>query len=777
VRDRRDPVGLALGAALVLVLVVVVEFSGGYPFHVSPALRTLTQVLIGGLLAVWGVAAVFRPELRPRTVLAWPVALAMLAFAASVFASERPRLSLEPALIGVASALTLLMLTALLRVPTVRRLVAAAVLLLGAGIAAAYLVEVGFGWIRWWSLVGGFAAPPLRPGFASLSFGSPNLVATFLLLLAPLAAAIAAERFGRVVAAAILFVAIVALILSGSRGGYIGLALAVGVAVLLAAPALWDRARRVRSALGGRRSAGLAVGAVAVAAVGAAVLAPGVLARLTLSGSDLRGWYWRGATEIWERSPLTGAGPGTWAQLKLGEVLPHEVNFSVPHAHNLYFQAMAEVGLLGTVALGVFTVAFLGRCIRVYRGGDRWTRVQVAAVVAGLVGLVGQQIPDYFMNLPSVALVAGVLIAWVDGAGVEEGSPAAAAPAPAGFVAVVRRVGTPLAVALGAVLVVSVPTLLSVNRAMWSTWDANGLAADGDWEGALAGYEAALAEDPDFTLYQLERANALAHLGRLEAARDAYAPAVDVDLLPEHVLGLAAIELELGNGERATELAELALERGWRNPTATLNAGRILEASGNLGLALDAYVASIELRQELAQSRYWAKPDRTISQGQVIDSVTRAMNASGNVGGAATVAAYAGRMDEARVYVGLIRDEATRLLYSALIEGIGGDREVGIAWLKTTVETSPGDFTSTTALARLLRDAGDPSAEEYIDRALILRADEAPSLVVEFSVVPAIESERVLGAWTSYPFAVYSRLGPRDLWPPQMLVIGVTEAP
>ena len=42
-------------------------------------------------------------------------------------------------------------------------------------------------------------------------------------------------------------------------------------------------------------------------------------------------------------------------------------------------------------------------------------------------------------------------------------------------------------------------------------------------------------------------------------------------------------------------------------------------------------------------------------------------------------------------------------------------------------------------------------------------------------LLPSVDEERFLGAWTSYPFAVYSRQGPPDLWPPQVLVIGATE--
>lgn len=768
----RDTTGLVLGAFLVLASALIVEVAGGYAFHTNPAMRTLTQVLVGALLVLWAGAAVVRPALRPRTVLAGPVAIAMVAFGASVFASERPRLSLEPALIGVASALTLLMLTALLRVPVIRRLVATTVLFLAAGIAVGYLIQVGIEWNRWWGLVGHFTAPPLRPSFVALSFGSPNLIATFLLLLAPLGAVIATQRFGRWAGAGLVVLAVIAIVITGSRGGYLGLAAATGVAFAVSLPWLWSRLASVRERLGSTRLVGLAVGGAAAVAIAAVVLAPSVLGRLTLSGAELRGWYWRSATELFERSPLTGTGPGTWAQLKLAEALPGEANYSVPHAHSLYFQTISEVGILGAGALLLLVAVFLWRSVQVYRRGDVWTRMQVVAVLVGLAGLVAQQIPDYLMNLPGVTLVAGLLIAWVDGA--DAGIPDERSLMRA---SVSRRLATPVAIALGAVLLISAPTTLTINRAMWIAQEANVKAAAGDWADALASYDEAIAADPDFTLYRLERANALAHLGRLEEARQEYRPMVEVDLLPENLLGLAAIELALGNPGRAAELARIGIRHGWRNATVELNVGRILEATGDRAGALEAYGAALYTNPALARSSYWELADRTVTRDAVVSSARGAMHAASDHGSAAIVAAYAGHIDMARTDAAAIQDDASRRLTQAVIEGIGGDRRVGMEELRAIVDSSPGEFTATIWLARFLNDVGHPEAEEFTQRAIVMRADEGPSLVVEYSVVPSIEEERFLGAWTSYPFAVYSRQGPPDLWPPQLLVIGVTEPP
>ena len=107
-----------------------------------------------------------------------------------------------------------------------------------------------------------------------------------------------------------------------------------------------------------------------------------------------------------------------------------------------------------------------------------------------------------------------------------------------------------------------------------------------------------------------------------------------------------------------------------------------------------------------------------------------------------------------------------------IVEGIGGDRAAGIAYFRALVDAHPNDFVSLVWLARLLRGGGDPSATRYAEQALILRHDEAASILPLRSVVPAPEADRGQGQVPGYPFAVYSRSGQLDPWPPQVLVIG-----
>ncbi|MBI2775664.1 MAG: O-antigen ligase family protein [Chloroflexi bacterium] len=760
--DRLD---FLMGAVLVIACVLVIQALGTYAFSVSARVRIAGTVVTLGMLLLWGAVMILRPTYRPRTVLAGPIVAATLAFGAAVLASQRPRLSLEPALIGVAAALTLLMLTALLRITTIRRLVGSMVMLIPVVISVVYVAAVFAEWVRWWTLVGRLTAPPLRPSFVDLSLGSPNLVATYLILFAPLGAASAARRFGTRAAVASLLLAGLALFLTGSRSGYLAAAVVALLAVIVTFASLGPATREYMSRTG-RRGIGLAAAAGLVVAVLGFVAAPGLLARLSFAGADYRSWFWRSAFELFQGSPLVGTGPGTWAQLKLATVLPTEINAVVPHAHSLVFQTLAEVGLLGAAGLVVLAAAVALRARAVHRAGDQWVRLEVVAASSGLVGLLVQQGTDYLMNLPAVTLSAALLIAWIDGS-------VARPPRPEGRIA--RRsawLAVPATLVLGAVMAAAAPTMLRIGDAMLQANGASEAAASGNWSAALDGYDRAVAGDPDFTLYQIQRGNALAHLGRVEEARAAYASVIDTDLLPGNVIALATLEMETGNFSRSADLARLALRRGQRDPLITLNAGRILEAAGDIQAATTAYAAAIRGDFALAASAYWRAPERVVPLNRVVAEARAERLAAGDLASAAIISAFAGRIEEARADVATLVDPDSRRFIGALIEGLAGDRAAAIAELTRRVKADPSDFQALVWLVQVLVVNGDPDAGRYADQARILRRDEANGAMRVMSVVPATDAERSQEPGSGYPFAVYARLGPPDPWPPQVLVIG-----
>lgn len=834
-----------LAATWATFVAVFVVFAGGSYAGLSvPWARALTWVGAASVLLGWLVVALRRPELRPTGWLPLAILGATAAFVVSALGSVRPRLSFEPTLIGLATALLFLALLGLLRAPGARRRAGSLVIVLAVAVAVGYLGQVVVEWLNWWLLVGRVTQPPFRPNWAGLTFGSPNLVATVLLLLGPLATVLLAERaggrleragrwsglagrrVGRLAAAGLAGACAIAILLTGSRGGYIGVAAALvvglGLAVIRAAGA---EGRRGLAQVAG--SGGGALGlfgttprwAIAVAGaavvIGAVAAGPALLARFAVGGADGRFGFWRTAILTFLDHPLTGSGPGTWAQLRYAYLGPDDPTYAVPHAHNLYVQVPAELGLVGTAALGVAVVVFLrgwwrrwlvapatgvgaaateatGAAAREPSSGSRPTpaigsndgpsALEAAAVLAGLAGLAGQSLVDNLVNLPGISLLVALLAAWVEAspAHVNEGAPAEAPTAPAdgrgrpwpallldGRFALAGATGIALA------LLAATPTLVRAELAAARAEAANTAADAGDWATALAGYEAALALDPDHTLYALERGVALAHLGRLAEAREAYAAAAPLDLLPENTIALATLHWQLGETEAAVAAAEDASRRGARSPLVALNAGRLFEAAGRLDRAADAYAAALADEPDLGRSSYWRAPERRLEFAELAFRARDLVLAREPTdhGRAALVLAYAGLTREAFEAADAIEDPQERAFAHLVLAGVGGDTTAA-AELRARALADPLDFAAVGWTARLASVAGDPDAARFRTWTAIIRNDAADGIVFERSVVPAPPDQRVFGIVANYPFAIYQRPPPRDLLPPEVLVIG-----
>src|SRR5204862_6916878 len=91
----------------------------------------------------------------------------------------------------------------------------------------------------------------------------------------------------------------------------------------------------------------------------ALVLAPVLGQRLAQGGEGIRTDLWQSALNIYAQHPFLGGGPGTWVQLKIPANPPGTANLVLPHAHSLYFQAAAELGTIGLIALVILVIAVL----------------------------------------------------------------------------------------------------------------------------------------------------------------------------------------------------------------------------------------------------------------------------------------------------------------------------------------------------------------------------------------------------------------------------------
>jgi putative inorganic carbon (HCO3(-)) transporter len=229
--------------------------------------------------------------------------------------------------------------------------------------------------IREWQ-AGGMGAG-VRPGWIT---GDPNYFALSGLLCLPLGFLLAQqrpERWERLYCLGCALVTLVALTLTGSRGGLLGL-LVSGVLLV------WHSRRRLQH---------LAVGGVLLAAV--LVLSPtSPLTRLLSPDySD------QGSTEIHKAllfaglrmfgdHVLTGVGAGNFKTMVRKYLDP---GFDVDAiAHNTYLEVAAELGILGLVAfVGIFFFTFrtLARVRRqTGRGRDPFLHASARGLEAGLAG-------------------------------------------------------------------------------------------------------------------------------------------------------------------------------------------------------------------------------------------------------------------------------------------------------------------------------------------------------------------------------------------------------
>ena len=283
----------------------------------------------------------------------------------------------------------------------VRRLLAVLV-----GLVAAVALTTPFGSGRAQAAFGGAVVH----GRATGIFTEPNQLGTFCTTGALLAIGLclaARTRRTRVAAGAAAAAAVLGLLLSLSRGSWIGFVL--GVVVLLAK---LPEARRLLVAL----AAPLVLVALAIGAFAPTSPQVEVVGQRLKSISGERNPYddrpaiWREARRQAEADPLTGSGPGNFPVVS-GRATSESRTAFASHAHNLLLTWGAEAGLPAialAVGFGVHVHLRTRRLARTRR--LRRDRAVVAGVAAALVGTAGQGLVDYTLHNSVILTVLFALI-------------------------------------------------------------------------------------------------------------------------------------------------------------------------------------------------------------------------------------------------------------------------------------------------------------------------------------------------------------------------------
>ena len=727
------------------------------------------QVLALTILGGWLIAAIVNPRWRPDTPLLVPVLLAAAVYGISALLSQRPRLSLEPTLAGFGYALAFLFLTRLLTERWYRRRFEALLVVGVITVAAAYIIQVALDWISWWSLIGRLALPPLRPNFDALIFGTPNLVASFLIVGGPAAVAVIFERTHRRSAAVLPGTVVgIAILLTGSRGGFLG----VGVGVLIAA-ALFATQRGVGaiiSSIGAAlRQRPILLVPVALAAGVVALFGPVIAYRFGQGGDTLRLDLWRSAVTIFTQNPLFGAGPGTWVQLKVAANAPGVQNVLVPTAHDMYVQTAAELGIAGLVSLAILAAATVRRLLHAWRDHRAANHILAGAVLVGLGALAGQLIVDNLFNLPFMCLLVIGLVAWLDAGSRTAERPTDAFPAALGGGRqwTWTRRAAPLVALAGLLLVI--PTFIRIDQASLSDVDGASAALNRDWPAALAAFEEARQKDPGFTLYDIQTAGALARVGRTAEARSLLTSAVDSDQVAVVQISLAALEAATGDLASAMKHARTAAALGSNEPTVALNAGIVGEEAGDRAFALDEFANAIAWDPPLARSTFWDSPTRTVAKADIVAAARQRAEPED----AELILAYASDPRAARAELLALPVSGTRDVYLAAADWLSGDLAAAQSRLLNITARDPLDWFAAAWLSRISRLSGDlATADRYARWATLVEADAVQKIIAESSVVPALGDAAQAGMPLNYPWSTYLRPQSASLLAPQLALIG-----
>lgn len=271
-----------------------------------------------------------------------------------------------------------------------------------------------------WSSIAGRSRPEQYIGRAAGTFGVPNSFAALVLLTLPFLLIIAFTRKVRpelrLLGAFFAVLFLWGIILSGSRGGWIGLAV-----LLVLFP--WVVARRMKTRIAAT------VGVIVVASLGAILLyhtvdAVGERVDMAIAdrGESTRPLMWRVAWEAFAEYPVVGTGLGSYRLIYEDYRTPGDV--ILPHyAHSDYLNTLSDTGAVGAILLFAPAALILLGALRVWlktpflilRKGDRKRRAPLTkgllgAILLGMAAFSVHLVVDFHLKIPALLLIVAILL-------------------------------------------------------------------------------------------------------------------------------------------------------------------------------------------------------------------------------------------------------------------------------------------------------------------------------------------------------------------------------
>jgi O-antigen ligase len=270
-----------------------------------------------------------------------------------------------------------------------------------------FIIVIGF-MTAFYAFYQYFSGEPMGSGWVDPSsnisirvfstFENPNLYAEYLIMIIPLTFAriLSVDGKKKIIHVFIGMTLLVALLLTFSRGGWLGLVFAIGVLVLLL-------------------KKDLIIKLIPVGIVGMFFLPNSIMMRIKSIGSlsDSSNFY---RFQIWENSIniikdffVTGVGLGFESFRSISSL--YIKDFSPYHAHNTYLELMIEVGVLGLI-LFIWLLGKLLKDIRYQKISQ--DKIFTVALFSGIAGLFIHGVAEHILYNPKIIfqfwLITGLLI-------------------------------------------------------------------------------------------------------------------------------------------------------------------------------------------------------------------------------------------------------------------------------------------------------------------------------------------------------------------------------
>jgi O-antigen ligase len=119
---------------------------------------------------------------------------------------------------------------------------------------------------------------------------------------------------------------------------------------------------------------------------------------------------WRAALQMFAQRPLLGIGPDNFRHL-YGAYLGRPAWDERVHANNLYLELLADLGVLGTAALGLVIAPAIGRLVRGVRSPSGLLQgFWLAGFGASLLAFFVHSTLDYFLAFTPVYLLFWLIV-------------------------------------------------------------------------------------------------------------------------------------------------------------------------------------------------------------------------------------------------------------------------------------------------------------------------------------------------------------------------------